>query len=138
MSEVKSILFPVALQPISERIAPHVASWAEKLGAQVTLLHVVPSSQILADYYQLTPDRLTTQQQLVAGAQKLLAEFRSHFLPHAKELVAVGEADQQIIEFANTHPVDLIVMGTHGRRGLEAIALGSVAKRVLRDAPGRC
>ena len=40
-----------------------------------------------------------------------------------------------ILDVARTHHVDLIVMGTHGRRGLAHLVLGSIAERVVREAP---
>jgi nucleotide-binding universal stress UspA family protein len=49
--------------------------------------------------------------------------------------IAQGEPFQEIIGLATTRQVDLIVMGTHGRTGLQHFLLGSVAERVLRLAP---
>jgi universal stress protein A len=47
----------------------------------------------------------------------------------------VGTPFQEIIQYAKSHHVDLIVMGTHGRGALEHFVLGSVAERVVRKAP---
>ena len=49
--------------------------------------------------------------------------------------VAEGDPVDTIIRRAETWPADLIVMGTHGRTGLERLLLGSVAEKVLRRAP---
>lgn len=46
-----------------------------------------------------------------------------------------GRPSQQIVEYATDHGADLIVMGTHGRGGLDRLLLGSVAERVVRSAP---
>ena len=45
-----------------------------------------------------------------------------------------GEPSDQIVDFANEHDIDLIVMGTHGRSGISRVAMGSVAERVVRRA----
>jgi nucleotide-binding universal stress UspA family protein len=47
----------------------------------------------------------------------------------------IGDVAETILEIAREQKVDLIVMGTHGRHGLAHLMLGSVAERVLRDAP---
>jgi nucleotide-binding universal stress UspA family protein len=46
-----------------------------------------------------------------------------------------GSPARQITSYAEEHPCDLIVMGTHGRSGMDRILLGSVAERVVRSAP---
>ena len=55
---------------------------------------------------------------------------------HAKPIVltALGAAEA-IVEYAKTHTIDIIVMGTHGRRALAHLLMGSVAERVVRMAP---
>jgi universal stress protein A len=47
----------------------------------------------------------------------------------------IGDVAETILETARDQKVDLIVMGTHGRHGIAHLLLGSVAERVLRDAP---
>ena len=55
---------------------------------------------------------------------------------HAKPVVltALG-TPEAIVEYAKTHNIDIIVMGTHGRRALAHLLMGSVAERVVRTAP---
>lgn len=47
---------------------------------------------------------------------------------------AAGDPAQEILKYATRHPIDLIVMGTHGRTGVSRVLLGSVADRVIRGA----
>lgn len=54
--------------------------------------------------------------------------------PSVTHEVLTGPAASEIVEFARAHGMDLIVMGTHGRRGLSHLLMGSVAERVLRTA----
>jgi nucleotide-binding universal stress UspA family protein len=53
----------------------------------------------------------------------------------AQALLLKGFADEAIVQAAKQHGVDLIVMGTHGRRGAARLFLGSVASRVISTAP---
>ena len=106
----------------------------EKFGAEALLIHVVPSTQVLADYYHLQPERVLAQHQITAEAQQLLTNFRSKYLPSAKERVLIGNAAEVIVDYARDKDFDMIIMGTHGRRGLERFTLGSVAARVVKDA----
>ena len=64
-----------------------------------------------------------------------LAEKRRSTGALGQLLVKVGDAREQIIQCAVDLQVDLLVMGTHGRRGLKRMFLGSVAEAVLRMAP---
>ena len=54
---------------------------------------------------------------------------------HATAIVEAGNADESIVKAAEDHQADLIIMGTHGRKGVSRIFLGSVASRVIASAP---
>ena len=56
-------------------------------------------------------------------------------VPHASLVVVAGSPFQQIIRHARTHNVDLIVMGTEGKTGLNHAIMGSTAEQVVRRAP---
>ncbi len=69
---------------------------------------------------------------------QLLADAVAKAAPDVPVTVAAtgGDPAQEILRYAARHPIDLVVLGTHGRTGLSRILLGSVAERVLRGA--RC
>jgi hypothetical protein len=54
---------------------------------------------------------------------------------HATADAVIGTPAWAIIEYAEAHDIDLIVMGTHGRGGMSHLLMGSVAERVVRTAP---
>ena len=71
---------------------------------------------------------------------EVVAEIRrvvdlTHVLPAAVVTVQAGDPSAMIIDHALTPGADLIVMGTHGRRGFRRFLLGSVTERVLHEAP---
>ncbi len=70
--------------------------------------------------------------QRIDGVVKGIAE--RHPTLALRAIVEAGEPAEQVVEVANREAVDLIVLGSHGRRGLERFFLGSVAERVLRLA----
>ena len=69
------------------------------------------------------------------------ANYWNSLTTHAHEdiqpelVVEQGSAPDAILSFAQTHKTDLIVMGTHGRRGYDRLMLGSVTDRVMRRSP---
>jgi nucleotide-binding universal stress UspA family protein len=114
------------------------ASIARRYEASLDLIHVYePIAYALPEGYVML-----TQQQLDA----LFAEFGQRLRQAKDAAVAAGASlvethlrqglpVAEICDFARDAACDLIVMGTHGRRGLEHFLLGSVAERVLRTAP---
>jgi len=57
-------------------------------------------------------------------------------LLHAKPVVVTSLSPaEMIVDYARTHAIDLILMGTHGRRGFDHLLMGSVAERVVRTSP---
>lgn len=116
-----------------------VGELAAKLGARVTVLHVVPEQVAVPYGYPYvpppTPEELTTYKRSV---EKRLGEI-AKLLPAAvrcecKTLESSGRVDQAICDFAHQHGVDAIAMSTHGHTGIRRFFLGSVAENVVRSA----
>ncbi|ESP89335.1 universal stress protein [Candidatus Halobonum tyrrellensis] len=73
-----------------------------------------------------------------ARSREALDAIRSRAADAGVELVVdvlEGDPDERIVDYATDHAVDLVVMGTHGRTGLERYLTGSVAEGVVRDSP---
>jgi nucleotide-binding universal stress UspA family protein len=78
-------------------------------------------------------DRMAATRKLVEGyANRLKERFGDDSVSSA---VAEGYIKDRIIEAAQTWPADLIVMGSHGRTGLEKLLMGSVSQSVMSSAP---
>ena len=82
------------------------------------------------------PDVAALRDRAVADAQTEVTRDLARFSETTViGQVLVGNAAASIVQYANDHAADLIVMGTHGRKGIAHFLLGSVAERVIREAP---
>lgn len=137
MQFATKILFPVDLSEVSPRIAPYVKEVASKFGAEVHLLFVARILQHFTSIYVPHPSVKNFEGEIIKGAEKKLDEFvKEHFRgvsPRAK--VVLGDAAEEILNYLRSEDIDLVIMGTHGRKGLEKIVFGSVAERVVQKSP---
>jgi nucleotide-binding universal stress UspA family protein len=137
MEFAKKILFPVDLSEVSPKIAPYVKEVASKFEAEVHLLFVARILQHFVSIYVPHPSVRNFEAEIVKGAERKLEEFvEEHFQgvsPKAK--VVLGDAAEEILNYVKSEGIDLVIMGTHGRKGLERIVFGSVAERVVKKSP---
>ena len=115
---------------------------AGKEKTKITLLKVidvVPPANIKFEYGLAIADRKGMLEKLHKQASEIIREIaKKHFpgMPVDTVVIKPKKATyQEIINFAKTHKVDLIVMSTHGRTGVKHFFLGSVAERVIRRSP---
>jgi nucleotide-binding universal stress UspA family protein len=137
MLEIKKILFPVDFTENSKKVLPHVKYLAEKLGARIYLIHVVRGPEEFTGFEMGTAWFSTFEAELVEGAEKAMERLVDEDMTGVKDVeryVAVGEVAEEIISYAEKIGADMIVMGTHGRKGLEKILFGSVARGVVQGA----
>jgi nucleotide-binding universal stress UspA family protein len=137
MIEIRRILCPVDFSECSRRAADHAMAIARWYGASVTALHVYPMPPVAAapaDPIIFEPALLTAHQRtrLLAATRQFLAAATSGV--GADAVLREGGAAAEILEQARDIDADLIVMGTHGRSGVDRLLLGSVTERVLRKA----
>jgi nucleotide-binding universal stress UspA family protein len=131
----KKILFPVDLSNASALTAPYVKEMADKFQAQVHLLFVARGMMNYQDVYVPSANIAAFGMEITKGGQKKLDEFvQSTF--KGREVVAKvvsGDPGTEIIVYAQNEKMDLIVMGTHGRKGIGQIVFGSVANHVVKN-----
>lgn len=138
MQHFKRILVPVDFSTHSEAAVRLAADLARRYEGTLDLVHVFePIAYPLPDGYVLfTPLQLN---ELVAQLEQQLTRMKAMALaagaPQVETHVRQGACAADICDFAREGAFDLIVMGTHGRTGLNHLLLGSVAERVLRMAP---
>ena len=138
MLEIKLILCPVDFSEFSVRAYHHALSVAEHYRAKLVAQHIVELSRYpYADYAASAGDYAAFCHALEEGGQQQLREFvtRHRHEIQPELVVHQGTAPDCILSFAEAQKADLIVMGTHGRRGYDRLVLGSVTNRVMRRTP---
>jgi nucleotide-binding universal stress UspA family protein len=136
MKEIKKILCAVDLSEHSTAVAEYAVLLARSFGASVVVVYTAPS---LSQYvgFHVPPNTIDNfVGEIVTGAEKSMDEFvAGHFSGvTAKGQVLIGYAAEEILNRAHEEEVDLIVMGTHGRKGIDRILFGSVAEKVVKNA----
>jgi len=137
--EIRSILAPADFSAHSERAVRYACGLAERLGAELHLLHVL--SEILPagpdpllmpvmppEYYEENEER----------AKETLGRLLQPDWGSPRSVVTAvrwGSPVEGIVVHAAELKVDMIVIATHGRTGLSHVLLGSVAERIVREAP---
>ncbi|MES2992485.1 MAG: universal stress protein [Pseudomonadota bacterium] len=131
----KHILVPTDGSPLSESAVMKGIELAHALGARVTGLHVTPHFHVLTyrpDMLEETREEFDRDSR--AAADRHLAFVRKTAdemgVPCATLRTVSEEVDQSIIDTAREHACDLIVMASHGRRGLGRVLMGSQTQRV--------
>jgi nucleotide-binding universal stress UspA family protein len=129
MIRIKKILYPTDFSSYSNQAYFHAISLAEKHNASLTVLFVY------------NPDHTTTP-----GSQGDEVTDRRYWQGQLEQIRPVdlnipvthvlleGDPAGEIVRYGRDAGIDLIVMGTHGRTGVERLLMGSVAEKVLRDA----
>ena len=137
MVEVKKILYPVDFSESTKKVLPYVKFLAEKMGAQVCLIHVVRGPEEFAGFEMGAAWFSSFEKELVEGAEKAMERFMQEDMADMEGLqqkVAMGDVVEEILAYAKETGTDMIVIGTHGRKGLEKIMFGSVAEGVVKGA----
>jgi universal stress protein A len=133
----KNILVPTDLSEGAEEALDYACELAAQLGATIHLLNVIgiPAMGVPELGVALTSTMIDT---MLADNQRsldVLANARRDRCTIGEVVLKTGDARDTINQTARDLGCDLIVMGTHGRRGLSRALLGSVAETVVRSAP---
>ena len=127
------ILVPTDGSDTSRRAIEHAVDLASKYGARVHALYVVDSSVYgtLEAGAEMVVEALEEEGKLAVTAVEDAAEAAGVSVVTE---VATGDAHDVILEYTADNDVDLVVMGTHGRTGIDRYLLGSVTERVVRTS----
>ncbi len=130
------LLHPTDFSDYSTRAFSIAVGLARQHRATIVVLHVADT---------LGPENVTygeavSQLEPEGYRQRLQADLRRVALPDeagvpVQHLLVEGEPAAEIVRVAREHQCDLIVMGTHGRTGLQRLLMGSIAEQVMRRAP---
>ena len=137
MTETGKVVVPVDFSSNTDKVVDYGVSIADKLGAQVLFFHVVNNFQGY-DMMLMHPSFLGMTKDLEQKAEERMAALvKEHEQREggATGNVVVGDAAAEIISYAKLEKADMIIIGTHGVKGIEKILLGSTADRVVKKAP---
>jgi nucleotide-binding universal stress UspA family protein len=128
MINIKKILYPTDFSSYSNQAYFHAVALAENHRASLTVLFVHTPGAVAEGPKDLAESRRYWQSQL-EQIRPLNADIP------VQHIFLEGDPATEIVRYTRDAGMDLIVMGTHGRTGLDRLLLGSVAEKVMRDAP---
>ncbi len=126
MIRVKKILYPTDFSSYSNQAYFHALGLAEQYRASLTILYVYQPGSEGADGSGGDRRYWKNQLEQVRPANPGIA---------VSHVFLEGDPASEIVRYAADAAVDVIVLGTHGRTGVERLLMGSVAEKVMRDAP---
>jgi len=145
-SAIKTILAPTDFSERSFHAFDLAIKIASCFKAKIILFHVVSQEQIRVAREIMIEQKFSVpgyseQELLKKRKERIIREFERHF-PDYRDLdiqvephTALGNPVEKILEAVESFGVDIIVMGTHGRTGINLALIGSVAEKVVRHSP---
>jgi len=133
MTIYSHILLATDFSSGSDKVAEKAAQLAKATGANLSIIHVVEYMGFTYTPEFPAQEDLTMEKDLVKSANKRLQELADQ-LNVSHTLVSVGSPKHEICNMAKESGVDIIIVGSHGRHGLQLL-LGSTANGVLHMAP---
>jgi len=140
MIQIKKILFPTDFSRCAEQAFVHALHLARQYNAELHILHAVVwgYSEIHHPVLYFPNTDVIEKEMVKLGISRMKDTVEAHDV----EGIKINQVQQRglsvapvILDYANEKDIDLIVMGTHGRRGLGHMVLGSVAEEIVRLAP---
>jgi nucleotide-binding universal stress UspA family protein len=136
----RKILVATDFSTHSDKALSEALGLAEKEMSPVFLLHVVPDDLIqCVELYCLDEEQMQAvqAQSMQTAREKMVEQLGRQPLAQRHQIepvVTSGKASEAILEFGESHNVDLIVLGAYGRRGVTRFLAGSTARDVLKGA----
>lgn len=133
----KTILFATDFSEGSDYAIRYALAIARKFDSRLIVLHVINEPVDLRGFYvpHISFDKL--EEEIEQGAKKLMEQFcRTHLsdFENFESKVLPGIPSDEILNRSVDFGAELIVMGTHGRTGLDHVLFGSTAEKVVRKS----
>ena len=136
MKKISKIICALDLSQHSGLVADYAVMMAKAFDAEILAVYAAPA---LTQYvgFHVPPSSIENfVGEIVAGAEKTMEEFVAE---HFKDVKATGKvvngyAAEEILNLVERSGADLIIMGTHGRKGIDRILFGSVAEKIVKSA----
>lgn len=135
MTPFKHILLPTDFEPATAGALDVAVGLAKTFGAKLTLLHVweIPIYPYME--FMLNSEMIASVEARAAKRLETVLESIKKEVPSADSLLKTGLPWTGVLDAIGDTKADLVVMGTHGRRGVSHVVLGSVAEKVVRLSP---
>ena len=130
MITIKKIICPVDFSELSRKSLQYANEFARLSNGQVFLVGVIENDPTITYSKGLEKERAEEEQKLLA-----LIEEENMAGIVADYVIYEGFPEECILDYAKQQEADVIIMGSHGRRGLKRMILGSVAEHVIRRSP---
>ncbi len=137
MPAIKKILCALDLSQHSALVADYAVTMAKAFDAEVVAVYAAPA---LTQYvgFHVPPSSIENfVGEIITGAEKTMETFVAEHFSGIKATgkVVNGYAAEEILGLAESVGADLIIMGTHGRKGIDRLLFGSVAEKVVKTSP---
>ncbi|WP_320171418.1 universal stress protein [Maridesulfovibrio sp.] len=136
MVTIKKILCAVDFSEHSPVVADYASTLAKTMGAEILCLYVAPSLDQYVGFHVPPSSIENFVGEIVTGADSTMETFIEENFKDVtvNGKVVTGYAAEEILSFAASEAADLVVMGTHGRAGIDRILFGSVAEKVVKSS----
>ena len=141
MTNIKKILVAIDFSENASKIVDSAFFFANKLGAELSIVHVVEGLDKYSGFVIPHISLGNLEQDLLKGAELKMEDFIDEHLAGKKTpvpykyKVLVGDVGDELKKYAAQENCDLLIIGTHGHKGLEKTLFGSIAEEVLKSAP---
>ena len=131
MADIKTILVPVDFSQNTDKLVEYAAGFAEKLGANLSFINVVDNAPGFGfeALHKFEDDIKKDMEAKIAA----LADQYKELCGSSENAVVIGDTVDSIVAAAEN--CEMVIIATHGYKGLDKILLGSVAERVVKKAP---
>lgn len=135
--DIQNVLLPTDFSECADHALSHAVEIADRFDAHLHFLHVV--NELDPDWYGINDVKDRAQklrEQIKEEAQDRLNDLvPNRELESTVSLQLSFDVADTIYEYVDERAIDLVVMGTHGRQGLDRLMLGNVANKIVRHAP---
>lgn len=138
MKDIKKILFPTDFSEGSDEVFSYVLSMAKKFRASIDIIHVIHEFADITGFYVPHISYDVLEKEMEEAAFKNMKSFCDKKIGNGinyKIHTRKGTPFVEIIKAAREMESDLIIMGTHGRTGIDHVLFGSTAEKVVRKSP---
>jgi len=135
---VRRILFPVDLAGASHRIVSQVRSLADQFGAELHLLFVIEPLGGYNTFYVPHPSLDLMELESIKHAKRELDEFIEKYFPDSPDVnrtVLSGDPTEQIRKYIDSADIDMVIVTSHERQGIQRAIFGNTAEEIVRISP---